>query len=148
MNIRPGCRSLVGVNVHFEPELTLRGLRERLRLISPHWPLYPEAAAVIMGDFNIFKPEEGTMFVIRPSPAVIRQRLPSFIPSLSIQGETLQSVGLYGRRPGLIERLSIFLRLKHATSNATPMFLRTWENGPYRVTMQPYVWLSKLRLFG
>ena len=29
------------VNVHFEPDLTLRGLRERLRLVTPQWPRYP-----------------------------------------------------------------------------------------------------------
>ena len=40
-------------NVHFEPELTLRRLRERLRLITPHWPSYPNAVGIILGDFNI-----------------------------------------------------------------------------------------------
>ena len=52
-------RNLVVVNVHFEPELTLRSLRERLRLITPHWPPYPKAIGMIMGDFNICEPEEG-----------------------------------------------------------------------------------------
>ena len=47
------------VNVHFEPELTLRRLRERLRLITPHWPSYPNAVGIILGDFNICEPEEG-----------------------------------------------------------------------------------------
>ena len=37
VSIRAGCRSLVVVDVHFEPELTLRNLRERLRLITFHW---------------------------------------------------------------------------------------------------------------
>ena len=41
VNIRSGCRSRVVVNVHIEPELTLRSLRERQRLITPHWPHYP-----------------------------------------------------------------------------------------------------------
>ena len=56
---RSGDRNLVVVNVHFEPDLTLRNLHERLRLITPHWPLYPEAPGVITGDFNICEPEEG-----------------------------------------------------------------------------------------
>ena len=59
VNVRSGCRILVIVNVHFEPELTLRSLRERLRLITPHWPQYPDAIGMIMGDFNICEPEEG-----------------------------------------------------------------------------------------
>ena len=46
------------VNVHLKPELTLRLLRERWRLITPHWPSYPNAVG-ILGDFNICEPEEG-----------------------------------------------------------------------------------------
>ena len=46
VNVRSGCRNLVVVNVHFEPELTLRSLREN-------------AIGMIMGDFNICEPEEG-----------------------------------------------------------------------------------------
>ena len=41
VNIRSGRHSLVIVNVHFEPELTLRQLRGRLSFIHPHWPAYP-----------------------------------------------------------------------------------------------------------
>ena len=59
VNIRTGGRNLVVVNVQFEPDLTLRRLRERLRLVTPHWPLYPEAIDVIMGDLNVCEPEEG-----------------------------------------------------------------------------------------
>ena len=59
VNIQSGRQSLVIVNVHFEPELILRELRERLRLISPHCPSYPNAVDIILGDFNICEPEEG-----------------------------------------------------------------------------------------
>ena len=59
VSIRSGCRSLVIVNVHFEPELTLRSPRESLRRITPHWPPYPEAVDIVTGDFNICEPEEG-----------------------------------------------------------------------------------------
>ena len=52
VNVRSGYQSLVIVNVHFEPELTLRSLRERLRCITPHWPQYPDAIGMIMRDFN------------------------------------------------------------------------------------------------
>ena len=37
----------------------MRRLRERLRLITPHWPSYPNAVGIILGDFNICEPEEG-----------------------------------------------------------------------------------------
>ena len=59
VSLRSGCRSLVVINVHFEPELTLRSQRERLRLITPHWPLDPEAIGVNTGDFIFCEPEEG-----------------------------------------------------------------------------------------
>ena len=59
VNIQSGRQSLVIVNVHFEPELTLRQLRDRLHLINPHWPSYPNAVGIILGDFNICDPEEG-----------------------------------------------------------------------------------------
>ena len=35
VNIQSGARNLVVVNVHFEPDPTLRSLRERLRLTIP-----------------------------------------------------------------------------------------------------------------
>ena len=41
VNIESGRHNLAIVNVHFEPELTLRQLRGRLHLIHPHWPSYP-----------------------------------------------------------------------------------------------------------
>ena len=153
VNVWSGCQSLVIVNAHFEPELTLRSLRERQRLITPHWPHYPDAIGTIMGDFNIFASQrkEDSMFGIRLSPMVTRKRLLYFmlyfltfskLPSLIIQRETPQSMGLYARCPGLIKLLSIFLRQKRATSIAAPMLLRTWRKGPL------YVWLFKNRLFG
>ena len=59
VNIRSGRHNLVIVNVHFEPVLTLRQLRGRLRLIHPHWHAYPSGVGAILGDFNICDPEEG-----------------------------------------------------------------------------------------
>ena len=63
VTIRSGVSVMVIVHVHFEPDLILRNLRERLRRISLHWPHYPEAFGVIIGDFNICEPEEGTFSV-------------------------------------------------------------------------------------
>ena len=59
MNIQSGRHNLVIVSFHFEPELTLRHLRGRLRLIHPHWLAYPDEVGIILGDFNFCDPEEG-----------------------------------------------------------------------------------------
>ena len=59
VNVQSRRKNLVIVNVHFEPELPLRRSRERLRLITPPWPPYPDAVGTIMGDFNFCEPEEG-----------------------------------------------------------------------------------------
>ena len=59
VNIQSGRQNLVIVHVHFEPELTLRQPRDRLHLINPHWPSYPNGVGIILGDFHICDPEEG-----------------------------------------------------------------------------------------
>ena len=59
VNIRSGRHNVVIVNVHIEPELTLRQLRRKLHLIHPHWPSHPNGVGIILGDFNIFDLEEG-----------------------------------------------------------------------------------------
>ena len=51
VTIRSGDCVLIVVNVHFVPDLTLRGLRERLRQISPPWPCFPGALGVIIDWF-------------------------------------------------------------------------------------------------
>ena len=137
VNVRSGYRSIVVVNVHSEPELTLRSLRERLRLITPHWPHYPDAIGVIMGDFNVCEPEEGRSNVWNQTftDGDMVRRLLCFILcflafskliNLITQGETPQSMGFYARCQGLIELLSICLWLRRVTSIVIPMSLRTW----------------------
>ena len=59
VNIQSGRHNLFIVNVHFEPELTLRQPRGRLRLIHSHWLAYPSGVGIILGDFNICDPEGG-----------------------------------------------------------------------------------------
>ena len=63
VNIQSGRHNVVIVNVHIEPELTLKQLRGRLHLIHPHWPSYPKGVGIILGDFNICDPEEGGFHV-------------------------------------------------------------------------------------
>ena len=58
---------MVIVNVHFEPDLLVRDLRERLRLISNQRPRSPEAFGVLIGDLNLCDPEEGKFNINKPS---------------------------------------------------------------------------------
>ena len=89
VTVRPGDCVLVVVNVHVEPDLTLRGPRERLRRFCPHWPRYPEAFGVIIGDFNICEPEEGRFSVWRV-PRGKRPFSVFFRMSLKLRNPTLQ----------------------------------------------------------
>ena len=71
-------QSPVSVNVHFEPELTLRQLRDRLHLINPHWPSYPNAGGFIflVISTSVSQKKAGSMCETKPSPTVTRERLP------------------------------------------------------------------------
>ena len=99
VNVRSGRRSLVIVKVHFEPELTLRSLRERLRAS---------------------RRKEDSMFGIRLSPTVTRERLPYFfyflaflrLPNLITPGETPQSMVI--RTLSRIDRAFINLHMAEA----------------------------------
>ena len=53
VSTQSGRHNLVIVNVHFEPEPTLRQLRGRLRLIHPHWPAHPNGVGIIFGVLEI-----------------------------------------------------------------------------------------------
>ena len=60
--MRSGVCNLVVVDINSKSDLILRSLRERLRLITPHWQLYPEILGVSRGrggDFNICETEKG-----------------------------------------------------------------------------------------
>ena len=59
VNIRSEQHNLVIVNVHFEPVLTLRQLRDTFRFSHRHWLAYPNGVGITLGDFNICDPEEG-----------------------------------------------------------------------------------------
>ena len=97
--------NLVIVNVHFGPELTLRRLRERLRLITPHWPHIPMlwvSSWVTLTSVN--QKKEDSTYGTKPSPTVMQARLPCFIPffrtflrllNLTTPGGTSQAWGPY-----------------------------------------------------
>ena len=113
----------------------MRRLRERLRLITPHWPWYPGALGFIAGDFNICEPEGGRFndwnqtftngdagrlfFSQYFFPHVLE------IAQLTLREKIQQPMVQYARCPGLTGHSSISLWLKHAISIAILMYLRT-----------------------
>ena len=119
MNVQSGRKNLVIVTVHFEPELSLRCLRERLRLIAPHWPPCPNAVGIIMGDVNISVSQQkgGSMCGTEPSLTVTRERPPCFIPFFHMSSRLLNLTALGGTPLfiGIIRTLSwidrIFINL-------------------------------------
>ena len=134
LSTQSGHRNLVVVNNHFKPELTLRSLRERQRLITPHWPPYPNAVGIVMEFFLIMvnQRKEGSMCGIKPSPTVTREKLPylfhslffflmsSRLLNLTTPGGILRSLELCARCQGLIVSLLTCLWLRRVTFIATP----------------------------
>ena len=95
--MQSGRKNLVIVNVHFEPELTLGRLRERLRLVAPHWPPYPDAVGIIMGVFmSVSQKKGGSMCGTKPSLTVTLERPPCFIPFLHMSSSLLNLTALGG----------------------------------------------------
>ena len=126
VNTQSGRHSLVIVSVHFELELTLRRLRERFRLITPHWPSCPNAVGIIFGAFNICELEEGRFNVWnqKPSLTVTRERPPCCNPffrmssrflNLISLGGTLQPMGSHAGLIGFFFLKEIYLWLRRET---------------------------------
>ena len=69
VNIPAGRHNFVFMNVHFEPELTLRQLHVRLSLLYPDWLGYPLGVEFFLGDltFSIRKKDD-VMFGTKHSP--------------------------------------------------------------------------------
>ena len=153
VNIRSGRHSLVIVNVHFEPELTLRQLRGRLSIIQPHWPAYPCGVGVILGDFNICDPEEGRLNVWNqstdgdPGNTVVFHSFFPCVLEIAESDYTRRDSSAVGniRTLSRIDRifLSIYLCLKHVISIALLMMLRTSGSKLFRVTMLQYASSSR-----
>ena len=140
VKIRSGCRSQAVVNVHFEPELTLRSLRERLRLITPHWPHYPDSLGVITGDFNICEPEEGRFNVFFPRVLEIAQ--PDFSRIDSAADGIIRTLSRIDR--AFINLIMAEARDFHCQSHVLE---NLGGKDPNRAIMQLYVWLSINGLF-
>ena len=149
VNIQSGRHNLVIVNVHFEPELTLRQFRGRLRLLHPYWPAFPNGVGIILGDSNIFDPEEGRFNVwnrlfVDGAPGKIAV-FHSFFPhvlEVAQSDYTRRDSTAFGviRTLSRIDRifLSIYPWLKHEIPTVTLMSLRTWGCEPFRVITQQY----------
>ena len=149
VNIQSGRHNQVIVNVHFEPELTLRQLRERLRLIAPHWTSYSNAVGIILGDFNICDPEEGRFHVLNQTFTEGEKRKTAKFHSffhmflrllnLILREGTPLPLGSYAPCQESIVFSKIYLWLRRVIFTATPMSSRTWGIGPFRVITQQYV---------
>ena len=146
VSIRSERHSLVIVNVHFEPELTLRQLRGRLRLINPHWPSYPNAVGIILGDFDICDPEEGRFNVWNQTftdgepgkTAVFHSFFPHVLEVAQYDYTRRDSTALGDIRTlSRIDRIFINLPMaeKHVISISLLMLMRTSERKLFRVTM-------------
>ena len=159
VNVQSGRQSLVIANVHFEPELTLTQFRERLRLINPHWPVYPNAVGIIWVGFNICEPDEGRFNVWNQTftdgdlrkTAIFHSSLTHFLeiaqPDYTRRGST--ALGII-RTPSKIDRFfkQIYLWLRREIFTAAPMSSRTWGTGPFRVTTRQYVLSFMSQLLG
>ena len=148
VNIQPVRHNLVIINVHFEPEPTLRQLRGRLRLIHPHWPAYPSGVGIILGDFNICDPEEGRFNVWNqsftdgdPGKTAVFHSFFTHVLGVAQSDYTRRDSTALGviRTLSRIDRfLSIYPWLKLEIFIATLMSLRTWGSKPFRVITQQY----------
>ena len=140
VRIQTGRHNLVIVNVHFSPELTLRQLRDRLHLIHPHWPSYPNGVGIILSGFNICDPQEGRVNVWNQTvtngdprnTAMFHSFFHMFLRFVNLitRGGIPQPLGSYAFCQGLIV-LSIYLWLKHEIFTVTLTSSRTWEIGPF-----------------
>ena len=140
VSIQSGRHNLVIVNVHFEPESTLRQLRDRLHLVHPHWPSYSNGVGVILGDVNICDPEpdihrwwpEKDCHVPLIFPHVLDMAQPDYTRRDST------ALGIIRTCRELIVFFSIYLWLKHVMFTVPLVFSRTWEIEPFRVITQQY----------
>ena len=105
--------NLVIVNVHFEPELTLRQLRGRLHLIHPHWLALPQWCGHFLWvtSTSVIQKKDKLMFGTKHSPMATRERLLcSILPfhmsvrllNLITREGTPQPLGSYALCQGLI----------------------------------------------
>ena len=126
VNIQSGRHNLVIVNVHFEPELTLRQLRGRLRLIHPHWPAYPNGVGIIWVTSTSLIQKDDLMSGTRHSPTATQERLPcstlSFHTSLRLRNlitreGTPPPLGSYALFQGLINLSKAEARYFHCYSH-------------------------------
>ena len=82
VNLQSGRHNLVNVNVHFEPELSLRQLRDRLHLINTRTGLLiPMGWAFFwVTSTSVIQKQDDSRSGTRHSPMVTRERLQRFIP--------------------------------------------------------------------
>ena len=52
------CKSTI-INLHDQPDDTLKELRKRLRAAAARWPTYPDGIDFLVGDINILRSGRG-----------------------------------------------------------------------------------------
>ena len=119
---------LVIVSVHFEPELTVRRLRERLCLITPKLALTHQCCGFHNGRLQRFI----TFF-----------RMFSRSRNLISLGRTPQPMGSFVPCQELVGFLSTCHLLRHGTFTIIPTSLRTLGTGQFRAIIRLYIWLFK-----
>ena len=131
VNIQSGRHNLVIINVHFEPELTLRQLRGRLGLIGLHIPV--GWALFWVTSTSVIQKKDDVMSGTSLLPMATRERLLCSIlsfhtslrlPNLITREGTPQPLVSYVLFQGLFVFLSIYSWLKHQISIVTLMSLR------------------------
>ena len=93
---------MVIVNVHFEPDLLFRDLRERLRPISPHWPRYcePEEGRFSVWNQIFTEGDTGKTSIFRSFfPHVLEVAQPNFTRKDSSADGTLRTLSRFDRAP-------------------------------------------------
>ena len=127
VNVQSGRQSIVIVNVHFELEFTLRQLRERLRLINPHWPSYPNAVGIILGDYNTCEPEERRFNVWNQTTAMFHSFFSHVLEIVQPDCTRRDSTAL-----GIVRTLSridrIFINLPMAEARDFHCYSHVFEN--------------------
>ena len=121
----------------------MRRLRVRFRLNTPHWPSYPNAVGIILGEFNFCdQKKEGSMCGTKHSPMVTGERPPCFTLFRMQPDYTRRDSSVLGIRRTLsrIDRnFTIYPWLRRETFTAAPMSSRICGTGPFRVITQQHV---------
>ena len=134
VNIRSGRHNLVIVDLHFEPELTLRQLQGRLHIPVVWFPFWAILCDPEEGRFNVWN-QTNTDGDPPGKTAVFHSFFP-YVLEVAQSDNTRKNataLGLYAPCQRLIVSLSIYPWLRHVISCARLMLVRTLGRKLFRV---------------